>query len=95
MGDGVHLYNHGVVSFVNQLALDRGATAGLPVRNAAAILLDNDLVEATASEITNRTVMETAPDGRCVVAADSIAFGTSEEWPASSPPPTPSPKPPE
>ncbi len=79
LGDGVHLYEHGVVSFVNQLALDCGVTAGMSVRDAAAALLDNDPVAATASEITNRTVMETAPDGRCVVAADSIAFGTSED----------------
>lgn len=79
LGDGVHLYEHGVVSFVNQLALDCGVTAGMSVRDAAAALLDNDPVAAAASEITNRTVMETAPDGRCVVAADSIAFGTSED----------------
>ena len=79
LGDGVHLYEHGVVSFVNQLALDCGVIPGMAVREAAAVLLDNDPVEAAASEITNRTVMETAPDGRCVVAADSIAFGTSED----------------
>ncbi len=79
LGDGVHLYEHGVVSFVNQLALDCGVTGGMSVRDAAAALLDNDPVTAAASEITNRTVMETAPDGRCVVAADSIAFGTSED----------------
>ncbi|MXZ78518.1 MAG: hypothetical protein F4Z06_09610 [Acidimicrobiia bacterium] len=79
LGDGVHLYEHGVVSFVNQLALDCGVSAGMAVREAAAALLDNDPVEAAASEITNRTVMETSPDGRCVVAADSIAFGTAED----------------
>ena len=80
LGDGVHLYEHGVVSFVNQLALDCGVGAGMPVRDAAAALLDNDPVAgAAASDITNRTVMETSSDGRCVVAADSIAFGTSED----------------
>ncbi len=80
LGNGVHLYEHGVVSFVNQLALDCGVGAGMAVRDAAAALLDNDPVAgAAASDITNRTVMETAPDGRCVVAADSIAFGTSED----------------
>ena len=79
LGDGVHLYEHGVVSFVNQPALDCGVSAGMTVRDASAALLKNDPVEAAAAEITNRTVMETAPDGRCVVAADSIAFGTSED----------------
>ncbi|WP_419929867.1 hypothetical protein [Candidatus Poriferisocius sp.] len=79
LGDGVHLYNNGLISYVNQLALDCGVSAGMAVREAAAALLDNDPVEAAASEITNRTVMETSPDGRCVVAADSIAFGTAED----------------
>ncbi|WP_419924102.1 hypothetical protein [Candidatus Poriferisocius sp.] len=79
LGDGVHLYHHGVISFVNQLGLDCGVSAGMAVRDAAAALLDNDPVAAAASEITNRTVMETAPDGRCVVAADSIAFGTTDD----------------
>ena len=51
----------------------------MSVREAAVALLDNDPAAAAAAEITNRTVMETAPDGRCVIAADSIAFGTSED----------------
>ena len=79
LGDGVHLYEHGVVSFVNQLALDCGVSAGMAVRDAAAALLDNDPEAAAASEITNRTIMEIASDGRCVVATDSIAFATSED----------------
>ena len=79
LGDGVHLYEHGVISFANQPALDCGVSAGMAVREAASALLDNDPVAAAAAEITNRTVMETAPDGRCVVAADSIAFGTDED----------------
>ena len=80
LGDGVHLYNHGVISFVNQLALDCGVSTGMSVQDAAAALLANDPVAGmAAAEITNRTVMETAPDGRCVVAADSIAFGTAED----------------
>ncbi|MCY4194597.1 MAG: hypothetical protein OXF04_09950, partial [bacterium] len=79
LGDGVHLYRNGVVSFANQLAIDCGVAAGMAVREAAAVLLENDPALAAAAEITNRTVMETAPDGRSVVAADSIAFGTSED----------------
>ncbi|WP_419918219.1 hypothetical protein [Candidatus Poriferisocius sp.] len=79
LGDGVHLFENGVISFANQPALDCGVTAGMAVREAAQALLDNDPIAAGAAEITNRTVMETTPDGRCVVAADSIAFGTSED----------------
>ncbi len=79
LGDGRHLYENGVISFVNQLAQDCGATPGMTVRDAASAMLYNDPTEAAASEITNRTVMQTAPDGRCVVAADSIAFGTDDD----------------
>ncbi len=79
LGDGVHLYRNGMVSFANQPALDCGVAAGMTVRDAAAALLENDPAAAAAAEITNRTVVETAPNGRSVVAADSIAFGTSED----------------
>jgi hypothetical protein len=79
LGDGVHLYEHGVISFANQLASDCGVVPGMTVRDAALLLLENDPNDAAASEITNRTVMETAADGRAVIAADSIAFGTDED----------------
>lgn len=79
LGDGVHLYENGVISFVNQPAADCGVTVGMAVKDAAALMLEHDPVLASAAEITNRTVMETAPDGRCVIATDSIAFGTEED----------------
>jgi len=79
LGDGVHLYENGVISFFNQLAADCGVEAGMPVREAARLLLEHDPAEAGASEITNRTIMETSPDGRHVIATDSIAFGTDED----------------
>lgn len=79
LGNGEHLYENGVVSFVNQPAADCGVTAGMTVRDAAMLLLEQDPVVAGASEITNRTIMETSPDGRHVIATDSIAFGTDED----------------
>lgn len=79
LGNGVHLYENGVISFVNQPAAQCGVTAGMPVRDAALLLLERDPVPAAASEITNRTVMETSPDGRLVIATDSIAFGTDAD----------------
>ena len=79
LGDGVHLYEHGVVSFANQPALDCGVRPGTPVREAARQLLENDPAAAAASEITNRTVVETGPHGRQVVATDSIAFGIDDD----------------
>ena len=79
LGNGVHLYENGVVSFCNQPAADCGVKPGMSVRDAAEALLENDPVPAAASEITNRTIMETSADGRQVIAADSIAFGTDDD----------------
>ena len=79
LGDGVHLYEHGVISFRNQPAADCGVEPGMSVREAAARLLENDPIVADASEITNRTIMESSADGRHVIAADSIAFGIADD----------------
>jgi len=79
LGDGVHLYENGVISFFNQLAADCGVETGMPVREAARLLLEHDPAEASASEVTNRTIMETSANGRHVIATDSIAFGTDED----------------
>ena len=76
LGDGVHLYHNGVISFCNQPAADCGVREGMPVATAARMMLENDPTPASADEITNRTVMHTATDGRCVIATDSIAFAT-------------------
>ncbi len=79
LGNGVHLYEHGVISFANQLALDCGVLPGMTVKDAAYLLLEKDPLEASASEITNRAIMETSEDGKHVIATDSIAFGTDED----------------
>ncbi|MDE0653302.1 MAG: hypothetical protein OXI26_06595 [bacterium] len=74
LGDGVHLYRNGVISFFNQPAADCGVRAGMTVAEAAQLMLENDPAPAAADEITNRTVMHTHADGRQVIATDSIAF---------------------
>ena len=79
LGNGVHLYENGIISFANQLAIDCGIYPGMTVREAALLLLENDPESQAAAEVTNRTVMETADDGRQVIATDSIAFGTEED----------------
>lgn len=79
LGDGVHLYEHGRISFRNQWAADCGVTVGMPVHQASMILLERDAVQVAAAEVTNRTVMERTDDGRQVVATDSIAFGTTDD----------------
>lgn len=79
LGDGVHLYEHGVVSFCNQPAADCGVRPGMSVKEAAEAMLENDPTPAEASAITNRTIMHTGADGRQVVATDSIAFAVGED----------------
>ena len=79
LGDGVHLYRHGVISFLNQPAADCGVRVGMAVADAARLMLENDPIPAAADEITNRTVMHTASDGRQVIATDSIAFATEAD----------------
>jgi hypothetical protein len=79
LGDGVDMYETAVVSRVNAVAERCGARAGMPVREAAQRLLATDPAPAEPSEVTNREVMETGPDGRQIVCTDSIAFGLPED----------------
>jgi len=80
LGDGVDLHSHGVVSHVNQPALDCGVRVGMPVREAALCMLAAEPYAApAAANVTNRQVMEQGPDGRQVVCTDSIAFGLPED----------------
>lgn len=79
LGDGVDLYNQGRISFANRPALDCGVAIGMPVREAAQCMLQSDPGAPSASDVTNRTVMETGADGRQVVCTDSIAFGRPED----------------
>ncbi len=79
LGDGVDMYETATVSFVNAVAARCGVTVGMPVRDAARALLENDPVELAPSAVTNRTVVETADSGRSVVCTDSIAFGLPED----------------
>ena len=80
LGDGVDLYEKGVITFLNQPASDRGVTVGMTVRDAAVCLLDHDAAKpGAAAQVTNRTIVDEGPDGRLVVCTDSIAFGLDED----------------
>jgi hypothetical protein len=79
LGDGVDLHAHGRVSFANRPAMDCGVRIGMSVRDAALAMLEADPRAPNASDVTNRTVMETAPDGRQVVCTDSIAFALPDD----------------
>lgn len=79
LGDGVDLYEKGVVSFLNRPAQDCGVRIGMTVREAARLMLENDPGDPNAEDVTNRTVMEEGPAGRKVICTDSIAFLLPED----------------
>ena len=79
LGDGVDLHTNGLISFANQPAHDAGVRRGMTVRAAAQLLLDANPAAPAASDVTNRTVVDTGTDGRLVVCTDSIAFGLPED----------------
>lgn len=79
LGDGNDLYERGIVSFVNRPAADCGVSVGLPVAQAAALMLERDPAEPSAADVTNRTVVGEGPEGRLIVCTDSIAFGLPED----------------
>lgn len=79
LGDGVDLYENGVISLVNRPAMDCGVRPGMRVKDAAKLMLESNPAAPSASEVTNRTVMEKGPKGRLVICTDSIAFGLAED----------------
>ena len=79
LGDGVDLYAQGKISFANRPAMDCGVVPGMWVQDAARAMLDGTPRSPSASDVTNRTVMQTHKDGRQVICTDSIAFGLPED----------------
>lgn len=79
LGDGLDLHEHGIISFYNRPAADCGVRRGMPVKEAAIAMLENDPCAPTAAEVTNRQVVDHGPNGRLVVCTDSIAFGSEAD----------------
>lgn len=83
LGDGVDVYEHGHVSYLNQPARDLGVAEGQSVEQAARAMLTGAVSSTTtgpvAAEVTNRRTMIEHPSGRIVVCTDSIAFGLPED----------------
>lgn len=79
LGNGIDMYESGLVSVVNEPARACGVHPGMPVRDAARLMLERDPVPHEAADVTNRTVVAEGPGGRQVVCTDSIAFGLSED----------------
>jgi uncharacterized protein YunC (DUF1805 family) len=80
LGDGVDVWTHGRISFVNQPARDLGVREGQPVEEAARAMLSGAVTApGSAADVTNRRTVLEHPSGRTVVCTDSIAFGLPED----------------
>lgn len=79
LGDGVDVFTHGHISYLNQPARDLGVSEGQSVEEAARAMLSGSAAPAAAAEVTNRRTMIEHPSGRTVVCTDSIAFGLPED----------------
>ena len=79
LGDGVDVYHHGRISYLNRPAADCGVTVGMPASEAARLMLERDPANPGAYQVTNRRVMHQTPDGRQIVVTDSIVFGTEAD----------------
>jgi len=79
MGNGQDLYEAGLISYVNYHAETLGVTVGMPVREAAILLRDNDLQDATVENKIRREIVEELSDGRRIVVTDSIVWALPED----------------
>ncbi|OJY52018.1 hypothetical protein [Pseudonocardia sp. 73-21] len=79
MGNGADLYESGVVKHVNYIAETCGVKAGMTVREAADVLLDNDPTDTEVGNKVRREVVETHDSGRRVVVTDSIVWAYPED----------------
>ncbi len=79
LGNGLDLYETGVISRVNVLAERCGVTEGMSVREAADVLLANDPGDTTAGTKIRRESMATSPSGREIIVTDSIVFALPED----------------
>ena len=77
MGNGLDLYEEGVISRINALAEDAGVVPGMTVCEAAQKL--GRPVARVEGVRTNRLVVKTSPQGRSIVCTDSIAYALEED----------------
>lgn len=79
LGDGVDLYETGVISRVNILAERCGVTEGMTVKEAADILLTADPGDTSAGTKIRRESVATSATGREIIVTDSIVFALPED----------------
>src|SRR5690606_2243314 len=71
LGNGDTLWNDGVISRVNGVAVQIGVKEGMKVSEAAELMLGKP-DELPAPDYINRTVQHEGPEGRSVVSINSI-----------------------
>ena len=79
LGNGLDLYETGIISRVNILAERCGVTEGMTVKQAAELLIDNDPGDTSAGTKIRRESMATSPEGRDIIVTDSIVFALPED----------------
>ncbi len=79
LGNGVDLYEAGVLSYVNQPAAYCGVTPGMTVKQASSLLLRTDPAAQPAQEIQHRTVVVDEAEYGQIVCLDSIAFAQPQD----------------
>jgi len=79
LGDGVDVYQNGVISRLNEPARRCGVESGMSVQEGVALLLQKRSAEKVApSSVTGRTIVVESAGG-AIVCTDSIAFALPED----------------
>ncbi|MBN39251.1 MAG: hypothetical protein CL457_01050 [Acidimicrobiaceae bacterium] len=79
LGNGIDLYETGVISRVNILAERAGVAEGMAVAEAAEVLVTNDPGDVSAGTKIRRESMATSDTGREIIVTDSIVFALPED----------------
>ena len=79
LGNGIDLYETGLISRVNILAERAGVQEGMSVREASLMLLENDPGDVRAGTKIRREAVATSNTGREIVVTDSIVFALPED----------------
>lgn len=78
LGNGETLWNDGIISRVNGVAVQIGIREGMTVQEAAALMLDKPS-ELPAPDYINRTVQHVGPEGRSIISINSIIDALPED----------------
>ncbi|MEC8975050.1 MAG: hypothetical protein VX725_04735 [Actinomycetota bacterium] len=79
LGNGIDLYETGIISRMNILAERAGVSEGMTVSEAAKILVLNDPGDVTAGTKIRRESVATSDTGREIIVTDSIVFALPED----------------